>query len=588
MSAPSNNEPANVDSRQLYLRLLRQIKPYKAWFAGGIAAMIVLALTEAGIPAILKPVLDGTFVDKDPSFMAWAPLAIIALFLVRGTSGFISQVAFANITTRVVYDLRRRMFDQLIALPTTHFDGTTSGSLISKLTYDVTQVTEAGTEVITVLVKDTTTVIALLAYVFWLDWQLSLFTFLLGPIIAGVAIVAGRRMRRLSRQLQAAFGDLTHVLEETTRGHKVIKIFGGQDYERERFDKTANWVRRLQFKFRVVASASVPIVEFMGAVILSAIIYLGVNRTDAEAMTVGGFVAFVGAIALMFSPIKRLTKVNDPLQRGLAAAESIFGLLDSPTETDKGTTTPGSVVGSLEFRHVSLAYRDSEENSLHDINLSVPPHSTVALVGPSGSGKSSLVNLIPRFYTPSQGIVLLDDHDIADLPLAFLRRQIAYVGQDVVLFNDTVAANIAYGTDADRQAVTEAAEAAGAMEFIKKLPAGLATEIGENGVRLSGGQRQRLAIARALLEKAPILVLDEATSSLDTRSERHVQTAVEHLKEGRTTIIIAHRLSTIESADHIVVMDRGKIVEQGRHDSLMQAGGLYQQLYQNQQLQQAD
>ena len=575
---------ADRRSRELYLRLLGEIKPYRGWFAAGIVAMVVLALTEAGLPAVLKPVLDGTFVDKDPTFLTWAPLAIVGLFAVRGVAGFTSQIAFAAISTRVVYDLRRKMFDRLLTLPTGFYDQNPSGTLISKLTYDVTQVTEAGTEALTVLVKDSVTVVALLLFVFWLDWQLSLVTFVLGPAIAGVAIIAGRRMRRLSRELQGSFGNQTHVLEEATRGQKVIKIFGGQTYERERFSEVANWVRRLQFKFRVTSSASVPIVEMTGALVFAAIIFIGVNRTQADPLTVGGVVAFFGAFALMFSPIKRLTKVNDPLQRGLAAAESIYNLLDSEPEADQGTRTLQRVEGHLEFVGVGLRYPDAAEDSLTDIDLDVAAHTSVAFVGPSGSGKSSLANLVPRFYAPSSGRILLDGTDINELSLSFLRRQIAYVGQDVVLFNDTVAANIAYGADVDSQTIQRAAEAAGAMEFIDDMPDGFDTLIGEDGVRLSGGQRQRLAIARALLEDSPILILDEATSALDSRAEQHVQEAIELLKQGRTTLTIAHRLSTIENADVICVMDRGRIIEQGDHEALMAQAGLYYQLYQTQQL----
>jgi subfamily B ATP-binding cassette protein MsbA len=443
-------------------------------------------------------------------------------------------------------------------------------------------VTQAGTHVLTVLVKDSLIVIALLGYLFWLDWQLSLFTFILGPTVAAVVYVVGRRMRRISRQLQNSFGDLTHILEEATRGHKVIKIFNGQDYERGRFANTVGKVRRLQFKFKVASSASVPAVEFIGALVMAAIIYLGTNREAMEAMTVGGFVAFFGALALLFSPIKRLTKVNDPLQRGLAAADSVFRLLDEDGETDTGRTVPANTRGRVRFEAVELQFPGNQRNAVGPIDLEIAAGETVALVGPSGGGKTSIANMLPRLYDPSKGRILLDDIDLRDWPLNQLRRQIAFVGQDVVLFNDTVAANIAYGAEANSATIHAAAAAAGALGFIEGLPQGFDTEVGENGVRLSGGQRQRLAIARALLEDPHILILDEATSALDASTERQIQAALETLRTGRTTLIIAHRLSTVEKADRILVLKDGRIVEQGRHAELLDRGGLYTSLYRSQ------
>ncbi|MFM1891639.1 MAG: lipid transporter ATP-binding protein and permease, partial [Pseudomonadota bacterium] len=546
MSADSN--------RETYLRLLSYVRPYWRWFAYGLGAMIVLALSEAAIPAVVKPLIDGTFVERDPTFLQWAPLGVIVLFAIRSASSFASDISFAAITTHVVYDLRVRMFDRLLDLPTRYYDENASGRIISKLTYDVTQVTQAGTTVLTVLVKDSLIVIALLGYLFWLDWQLSLFTFVLGPVIAGLAFVFGRRMRRISRTLQNSFGDLTHTLEEATRGHKVIKIFNGQDYERRRFGKTITRVRRLQFKFRVASSASVPAVEFVGSLVMAAIIYLGTNREAMDTLTVGGFVAFFGALALMFSPIKRLTKVNDPLQRGLAAADSIFRLLDEAGETDTGHTVPAQTFGRVEFEAVELQFPGAERKAVGPIDLEIAAGETVALVGPSGGGKTSIANMLPRLYDPTAGRILLDGVDLRDWPLRELRRQIAFVGQDVVLFNDTVAANIAYGSNADTTRIRDAARAAGALDFIEALPQGLDTQVGENGVRLSGGQRQRLAIARALLEDPHILILDEATSALDTSTERQIQAALETLRTGRTTLIIAHRLSTVEGADRILVL----------------------------------
>ena len=569
-------------NRELYFRILNQVRPYWRWFGVGIGAMVVLALSEAAIPALLKPLIDGTFVKRDPVFLSWAPLGVIVLFAVRSLSSFASDMSFTAITTRIVYDLRVRMFDRLLSLPTRFYDAHATGRVISKLTYDVTQVTQAGTDVLTVLVKDSLIVVALLGYLFWLDWQLSLFTFVLGPTVAAVAYLVGRRMRRISHRLQSGFGDVTHILEESTRGHKVIKIFNGQDYERRRFDKAVANVRKLQFKFKVASSASVPAVEFIGSLIMAAIIYLGTHRAAMDAMTVGGFVSFFGALALLFSPIKRLTKINDPLQRGLAAADSVFTLLDEAEEPDTGTRVPNHPAGEIRFEGVTLRFPGTHRNAVGPIDLAIAAGETLALVGPSGGGKTSIANLLPRLYDPNEGRILLDGIDLREWPLRELRRQIAFVGQDVVLFNDTVAANIAYGADVDTAAIRAAAAAAGALDFIEALPQGFDTQVGENGVRLSGGQRQRLAIARALLEDPNILILDEATSALDTATEKQIQASLEDLRKGRTTIIIAHRLSTVENADRILVLQDGKILEQGRHDDLLNRGGLYTTLYRTQ------
>jgi subfamily B ATP-binding cassette protein MsbA len=541
--------------------------------------MVILGATEAGIPAVLKPVLDGTFVEQDPVFLTWAPLGLVALFLVRGLAAIASQAAFAAVSTRLVFDLRQRMFGRLLDLPTDFYDQHATGNLISKLIYDVTQVTQAGTEVLTTLVKDSVTVVALLAYVFWLDWQLSLFTFLLGPAVAGVALVIGRRLRHISRQLQGSFGDMTHVLEESTRGHKVVKIYGGQAYEQGRFERIAKLVRHLQFKHRISASVSVPIVEFIGAIIMAAVIYIGTDRAVEDQLSVGGFVAFFTALGLMFSPIKRLTKLNDPLQRGLAAAESIFALIDQLPEPDEGHYSVERCRGELRFEAVRVRYPGSQSDALGPVDLTIAPQTTVALVGASGSGKTTLANLVPRIYQPSAGRVLLDGVDLQDWSLARLREQIAYVSQDVVLFNDSVANNIAYGKPASEAAIRDAAAAAGALAFIEAMPDGFATDIGENGVRLSGGQRQRLAIARALIADAPILILDEATSALDTNTEQEIQRAMKLLRKGRTTLVIAHRLTTIEDADRIIVFDKGQIVEQGTHRDLIGQSGSYAKLY---------
>lgn len=565
-------------SRETLLRLLRYFKPHWRIFAFGVAGMVLLAATEVGIPALLKPVLDGTFVEKDPVYLTWAPVSLIVLFLIRGLAQVLSSAAFASISTRLMHTLREAMFSKLLRLPTSYYERIISGNVISRFTYDVSQISHAGVELFNALIKDSLTVIGLLAYVFWLDWQLSLLTFILLPTVAGVAKFVGRRQRYLSRDLQQSFGDMTHVLEEITRGHKVIKIYGGQDYESTRFERIAKRLRHQQFKLHVSSTIGVPIVEFTGALVMAAVIYIGTSRAVDSQLSVGGFVAFFAALGLLFSPIKRLTKLTHPLHRGLAAAETVFALLDEVPEHDSGRAAITHCEGQIRFEGIRFRYPGADRDALGPIDLEIAPHSFTALVGASGSGKTSFVNLIPRLHELNEGRILLDGHDIRDLPLANLRQQIAFVSQDVILFNDSIEANIAYGREVSTEEVRQAATDAGALDFIDKLPQGLNTAIGENGVKLSGGQRQRLAIARALVSGARILVLDEATSALDTESEKLVKRGLDRLRVGRTTLVIAHRLSTVEKADRILVFKNGRIVEEGNHTQLMARQGTYYQL----------
>ncbi len=571
---------ATMTSRDLYLRLLRYVKPHRRVFAISLAGTVVLALTEPAIAALLQPLLDGSFVAKDPDHIRGVPLLLIGLFLVRGIADYTSTVAMKWVATRVVMDLRNTMFARLLVLPTRYYDRNPSATLLSKLTYDVGQVMTACTDALVTLVKDGLTVVGLLAWMFWLNWKLSLFTLMVAPVVGLIIKLFSKRLRGLSRRLQGQMGELNRVIEEALSGHKVIKIFGGQAYEQGRFDHTSNWVRRLQMKLVSATEASVPGVQFIGVLALVAVIYFASLESARGDITVGGFVSLFGAMAMLFAPIKRLTKVNEQLQRGLAAAESIFALLDEAPEADRGTRTLGRAEGAVRFDGVRFRYDDARE-VLGGIELAVRPGETVALVGASGSGKTTLMALLPRLYEVSGGCILLDGVDTRELSLASLRANIAYVSQDIVLFNDTLAANIAYGCPVApaRDAIEAAAEAAHAMEFIRELPEELDTLIGENGTRLSGGQRQRIAIARALLKDAPVLILDEATSALDTRSERKVQAALERLRQGRTSFIIAHRLSTIENADRIVVMQKGAIVETGTHAELIARNGVYAGLH---------
>jgi subfamily B ATP-binding cassette protein MsbA len=571
----------NLTSAQLYLRLLKYVKPYWRTFAISILGMAVTAATEPLLPALLKPMLDGTFIHKDDTVIKLAPLIILLIFFVRGVASFVGTYAIGWVGNKVVMDLRELMFHKLLTLPTQYYDDHATGSLISKLIFDVTQVTTAATTIVTVSVRDSIIIVGLLGWLFYLNWKLTLLSLVMLPVIALILRVINARLRNASRDSQRAMGDITQVIEESVSAHKVVKLFGGQPYEIDRFGDKANWVRRYIMKQAMAAAANVPIVQMIAAMALSVIVYLATVQSRSDETTIGGFLSFIAAMLMLTAPIKRLTGVSEHLQRGLAASESIFELLDTPGEADTGKVTMGRANGRIEFQHVSLSYQHDDRLALRDISLEIPAGQAVALVGASGSGKSTMANLVPRFYLPSSGHITLDGHDLTDLTLTSLRANIALVSQEVVLFNDTVAANIAYGqmrkvTEAE---IIAAAQAAHAIEFIREMPQGLNTLVGERGVKLSGGQRQRIAIARAILKNAPILILDEATSALDSESERHVQAALETLMQGRTTLVIAHRLSTIEKADRIIVLQKGEIVETGTHRQLLARDGVYAQLH---------
>ena len=571
----------NLTSTQLYLRLLRYVRPHWRVFAISILGMAVAAATEPLLPALLKPFLDGTFVQKDDTVMRWAPVFILVIFFVRGLAGFFGSYAIHWVSNKVVMDLRAEMFAKLLALPTRYYDDHATGALISKLTYDVTNVTAAATSVVTITIRDSIIILGLLGWLFYLDWKLTLLTLTVAPIVAWVISTINRRLRASSRDTQRAMGSITQVIEESVTAHKVVKLFGGQGYERDRFNEEINGVRRHMMKQATAALANVPIVQMVAAIALSFVIYLAIGQAKSDATTVGSFLSFVAAMLMLTAPLKRITGINEFVQRGLAAAESVFELIDTPGETDSGKTVMPRATGALVFEHVSLSYQTDERLALNDICLDIPAGQSVALVGASGSGKSTLANLLPRFYLPTAGCIKLDGHNLNDLTLASLLANIALVSQEVVLFNDTIAANIAYGQmrEVPEAEIIAAATAAHAMEFIRDLPQALETVVGEKGVRLSGGQRQRIAIARAILKNAPILILDEATSALDSESERHVQAALETLMQGRTTLVIAHRLSTIEKADRIVVLQKGHIVETGTHAELLAKSGAYAQLH---------
>jgi ATP-binding cassette, subfamily B, bacterial MsbA len=573
--------PAPQTSRALYVRLLRHVWPYRGALAAGIVGMIVGGLSDAALVKLTKPMVNELFVEHNRSLALLLPLGIIAVFLVSGLASFTAGYSSQWVSNKVILDLRNAMFAKVLRLPPAFFDAMPTAKLVTRFTNDVNNLAAASTGVLTVLVRDTVTIAALMAVLLYSNWRLTIIAFLVIPPIALVVRAFSKRLRRMSRENQRAIGGIAEVLDEAITNQRVVRVFGGQAYESARFERAGQAIRRFTMKYATAAAGTVPATQLIVACAIAAIIYFAATQAFAGATDVGRFVEFIAATGMLLQPLKRLTGVNEQLQKGLAACESVFGLIDETPEDDRGIVVIERARGAIRFHGVTLSYRGAARPALCDVDLEIRPGETVALVGPSGGGKSSLIHLLPRFYHPDSGRITLDGHDLETLTLASLLRQISLVSQSVALFNDTVAANIAYGrtertTEAD---IVRAAQAAHAMEFIERLPQGLATEIGENGARLSGGQRQRIAIARAILKDAPVLLLDEATSALDTESERAVQQALDALMQGRTTIVIAHRLSTIERADRIVVLAQGRIVECGSHGELVGAGGVYAGLH---------
>ena len=572
----------NKNSFDLYRRLLSYAFAYWAIFVVAIIGMVIVAGASTAFPALMQPMMDGSFVNRDPDTIKWVPIAIVAIFFVRVIGAFVSGYGMSLIGRNVIRELRKEMFSRLVSLPKSFYDKSTTGALISKFSYDVEQVANATTRALTVFIRDTLTVIALVGWMFYLNVKLALVFITVAPIVAFLIISVSKRFRSISQNIQDSMGDVTRIIEESIKGHLVVKIFGGREYEENQFSQVNARNRRQNLRMQMTQALSSPIVQLLIACALAIIVHMATLDDMRDEISVGTFVSFMIAMSMLMPPVRALTSIVSEIQRGIAAAESVFNFIDLKPEHDEGEYQVQRVKGLVEFDGITFSYNNDKVLALSEINLSIEEGQTVAFVGRSGSGKSTLLNLIPRLYDVNQGVIRLDGVDIQDYDLENLRSHISYVGQDVVLFNDTIEHNIAYGSmkACSHNEIVEASKAAYAYDFIEKSSDGFQTIVGERGVMLSGGQRQRIAIARALLNDAPVLILDEATSALDTESERYIKTSLEELMKNRTTLIIAHRLSTIENADLIVVMDNGKIVESGTHKELLDLNGHYTALHQ--------
>ncbi len=563
---------------EVYKRLLTYVKPHWVKFAISIGGFLLYASTQPMFARMLQYIVDSLQTTNREGIY-WVPVAFISIVLFRGIGSFLGNYFLAMVSHGIIHTLRCQIFDRYTVLPTAYFENTNSGHLISRITHNVNLVTSAATNAVKVVVREGLTLIGLFAYLMYMNWQLSLIFLAIAPIIGILVSYASKRFRIISKKIQVSMGDITHVASEFVSGHRMVRSYGGEEYEKARFSSASQYNYRQQIKLMKTTAIHSPLLQFIISIALSILIYLALLlMTEASA---GEFVAYITAAMLIPRTLKQLSGANATIQKGIAAAESVFEVLDEADETDNGQYKVGRVAGKLEFKNLSFSYDSSESPILDDITFTVLPGQSVALVGHSGSGKTTLASLVPRFYDYAAGEILLDDIELKNYQLRDLRKQIALVTQHITLFNDTVEKNIAYGalSSIDRSTIIKAATAANAMAFINKLPDGLDTLVGENGVKLSGGQRQRLAIARALLKDAPILILDEATSALDTESEQKIQAALDQALKDRTTLIIAHRLSTIKKADTIIVLDHGKIVEMGNHESLLAKNGYYTYLY---------
>ena len=565
-----------------YKRLLGYGRIYWGVLLLGIFGFILNAQTEWAGAQLVKYVINA--IDhKDQSAKNWFPVLVVGIFLFRGVGTFMGNYYLSLVARNVIYVLRQQLFDKILSLPYQYFHQNSSGHISAKLIYDVEQVTAAGTDALKTLVRDGSVVIGLLGYLFWTNWKMSISLLVIGPIVSFLVKAASKRFRMLSQRIQNTMGDVSHITNESINGFLVVKSYGGESYERGRFDQASRDNLKQSMKMVITTSVNTPLVQLLMAIAMGCVVWLALQPSIFGDVGSGEFVAYITAAGLLSKPVRSLTDVNEKIQRGIAAAQSVFALLDTPSENDSGTISANQVRGHIEFRNLTFSYPEGEE-VLKGVSLNIEPGKTVAVVGRSGSGKSTLVNLLPRFYDAKPGSIFLDGLPLEAYTLTSLRRQIATVSQKVALFDTSIAANIAYGalSDYDQAAIEAAARDAYAHEFIEKLPESYQTRIGQDGTQLSGGQRQRLAIARALLKNAPILILDEATSALDNESEYYIQAALEGVMRNRTTLVIAHRLSTIEKADLIVVMEKGRIVETGAHADLLARGGVYAQLHSRQ------
>jgi subfamily B ATP-binding cassette protein MsbA len=572
--------PLTASGLAIYRRLLGYARPHWAMFLLGVAGMILFAAVDTGLAWLVKKFLDGAFIERDSRVLTLVPAAIIALFLARGAGDYLSVYAPGWVGRQVIKAMRRDLYARYLELPTAFFDRHGAAPLLSRLTYNIELVAEAATTAVTFLIRDTLTIAGLLGYLLWLNWRLTAFALAVSPLIVGLMRVTSRLFRRYSMRIQASMGDVTRVAKESLESHRMIKVFNAERQQLAAFERVNERNRASYMKLIVVRAVSNPVVQLIAALGLAAVMYVAIRDVLARGLSVGEFTSFLTALLLMTAPLRRIVSVVSPLQQGIAAGESVFEILDTPAEDAGGSRRIARARGEVEFRGVSFTYEADKGEVLREVAFRAAPGETVAIVGRSGSGKSTLVSLLPRLHDPDAGAVLLDGFDLREYRLEDLRRQISVVSQEVVLLDDTIRNNIAFGMDrAGPAAIEQAARAAHVLDFAGDMPGGLDAAVGERGTLLSGGQRQRVAIARALLKDAPVLILDEAMSALDAESERVIQDALASLVSGRTTLVIAHRLSTIEHADRIIVLDGGRIVESGTHATLLAANGVYAALH---------